>query len=126
MTVFPIAEYRDRLLVAVRAGETPDMATLDQIWMAEFAASGAIIPLDDYLAASEVNPDDFFPGPGRPTSGTVRPGAFRSTTTWEEMYYNKAAFSAVGLDPEDPPSTWAELWRPARRSPMPPITTGSR
>src|SRR5688572_27606830 len=35
VTVFPIADYRNKLLVAVQSGKTPDMATLDQIWMAE-------------------------------------------------------------------------------------------
>jgi ABC-type glycerol-3-phosphate transport system substrate-binding protein len=110
VTVFPIAEYRDRLLVAVQAGQTPDMATLDQIWMAEFAASGAIIPLDDYLAASSVNPDDFFPGAWSSNVWNGQTwGIPLNNDVWEEMYYNKAMFEAAGLDPENPPTTWAEL-----------------
>jgi len=110
VTVFPIAEYRDRLLTAVQAGETPDMATLDQIWMAQFAASGAIIPLDDYLAASSVNPADFFTGAWSSNvwSGHTW-GIPLNNDVWEEMYYNKAMFTAAGLDPEKPPTTWAEL-----------------
>lgn len=110
VTVFPIAEYRDRLLVAVQAGEGPDMAMLDQIWVAEFAAAGAIIPLDEYLAASDVNPDDFFPGAWSSNVwGGSTWGIPLNNDVWEQMYYNRAMFEAAGLDPDDPPSTWAEL-----------------
>ncbi len=31
VTVFPIAEYRDKLLVATQGGQPPDISTLDQI-----------------------------------------------------------------------------------------------
>src|SRR5919199_910719 len=48
-TVFPYPVYRDKLLVAVKGGRAPDIATLDQIWTSEFAASGNIIPLDAYI-----------------------------------------------------------------------------
>jgi multiple sugar transport system substrate-binding protein len=110
VTVFPIAEYRDRLLLAVQAGQPPDMATLDQIWMAEFAASGAIIPLDDYIAEANLNPDDFFPGAW---SSNVWQGSTwgipLNNDVWEQMYYNRAMFEAAGLDPDNPPATWAEL-----------------
>jgi ABC-type glycerol-3-phosphate transport system substrate-binding protein len=115
VTVFPIQEYRDRLLVAVQSGEAPDMATLDQIWMAEFAASGSIIPLDSYIEASGVNPDDFFPGAwGSNVWNDQTWGVPLNNDVWEQMYFNRDLFEAAGLDPDDPPNTWPELLEACR------------
>jgi multiple sugar transport system substrate-binding protein len=125
VTVFPIAEYRDRLLVAVQAGEAPDMATLDQIWMAEFAASGAIITLDDYIAESGVNPDDFFPGAWSSNVwGDQTWGVPLNNDVWEEMYYNRTMFEEAGLDPDAPPATWAELLEACQALTQPPDQYG--
>lgn len=110
VTVFPYEEYRDRLLTAAQAGEPPDMASLDQIWMAEFAASGSIVPLDEYLATSTINPDDFFPGAwGSNVYQGQTWGVPLNNDVWQELYYNRDMFEAAGLDPDDPPSTWEEL-----------------
>jgi multiple sugar transport system substrate-binding protein len=110
VTVFPIADYRNKLLVAVQSGKTPDMATLDQIWMAEFAAAGAIIPLDDYIAKAGVKSEDFFPGAWSSNVWNGKTwGVPLNNDVWEEMYYNKAMFKDAGLDPDKPPTTWADL-----------------
>lgn len=125
VTVFPIQEYRDRLLTAVQAGEPPDMATLDQIWMAEFAASGSIIPLDSYLEESGVNPDDFFPGAWSSNVWQGQTwGVPLNNDVWEEMFYNRAMFEAAGLDPDAPPTTWAELLEACRALTNPPDQYG--
>ena len=125
VTVFPIQEYRDRLLVAVQAGEPPDMATLDQIWMAEFAASGSIIPLDSYIEESGVNPDDFFPGAWSSNVWQDQTwGVPLNNDVWEEMYYNRDLFEAAGLDPDDPPNTWPELLEACRALTNPPDQYG--
>jgi len=110
VTVFPIADYRNKLLVSVQSGKTPDMATLDQIWVAEFAASGAIIPLDDYITKSGVKAADFFPGAWASNVwGGKTWGIPLNNDVWEQMYFNKKMFKDAGLDPEKPPKTWADL-----------------
>lgn len=115
VTVFPIQEYRDRLLVAVQSGNPPDMATLDQIWMAEFAASGSIIPLDSYIEESGLNPDDYFPGAWSSNVWNDQTwGVPLNNDVWEEMYYNRDLFEAAGLDPDNPPQTWDELLEACR------------
>src|SRR5690606_38651154 len=59
----PYADYQQRLTLAVEGGDPPDIATIDQIWQAQFADSGALIPLDDYIAGSDsVAEENFFPG----------------------------------------------------------------
>jgi ABC-type glycerol-3-phosphate transport system substrate-binding protein len=125
VTVFPIQEYRDRLLVAVQSGEPPDMATLDQIWMAEFAASGSIIPLDSYIEESGLNPEDYFPGAWSSNVWNGQTwGVPLNNDVWEEMYYNRDLFEAAGLDPDDPPSTWEELLEACRALTNPPDQYG--
>ncbi|HKC72791.1 MAG TPA: sugar ABC transporter substrate-binding protein, partial [Chloroflexota bacterium] len=108
-TVFPYPVYRDKLLVAVKGGRAPDIATLDQIWTSEFAASGNIVPLDAYIAKSRiVRPSAFFKGAW--ASATYRGhvwGVPQSDDVWEQLYYNKDMFARAGLT--HPPRTWAEL-----------------
>jgi len=110
VTVFPIAEYRDKLLIAAQGGEPPDISTLDQIWMAQWAASGSIIPLDDYIAASDLSRDELFPGAWDSNVWDGKTwGIPLNNDVWQQMYYNKDMFAAAGLDPENPPQTWDEM-----------------
>lgn len=116
VTVFPLAEYRDKLLIAVQGGQPPDISTLDQIWMAQWAASGAIIPLDEYIAGSGVQRADFFPGAWDSSVWDGQTwGIPLNNDVWQQLYYNKDMFAAAGLDPEQPPTTWDELLEYAER-----------
>jgi multiple sugar transport system substrate-binding protein len=126
VTVFPYPEYRDKLLIAVQGGKGPDISTLDQIWTSEFAAAGAIIPLDDYIANSTVVQENlFFPGAWGSCvyQGQVW-GVPLNNDVWEELYYNKDLFQAAGLDPEKPPANWTELLEMGKKLNNPPDTYG--
>ena len=125
VTVFPYAEYRDKLLIAVQGDTPPDISTLDQIWMAQWAASDAIIPLDDYLAKSTLTRDQFFPGAwdSNVWGGKVW-GIPLNNDVWQELYYNKDMFKAAGLDPEKPPADWDELLEYAKKLNNPPDQYG--
>jgi multiple sugar transport system substrate-binding protein len=92
----------------------PDIISIDNPDHAAFAARGAFLDLTDLAAASDqIDMDNYFPGP-------------RSSLTWEDgvygiprasntiaLYYNKDLFEAAGLDPDNPPSTWDELYEAA-------------
>jgi len=109
--VTPYIQYRDKLLTATRGGTPPDIAQLDQIWVSEFAAADAIIPLDDYIAKSSViKPEIFFPGAWASNvyKGSVW-GIPNNNDVWQELYYNRTLFEQAGLDPDKPPTTWEEL-----------------
>ncbi len=108
-TVYPYPVYRDKLLTAVKGGQAPDIATLDQIWTPEFAASGNIIPLDSYIGTSKVvKAGAFFTGAWGSVNyrGHVW-GVPQSNDVWEQLYYNKDMFKKAGIS--HPPTTWAEL-----------------
>lgn len=73
----------------------------------------AVIPLDSFIkadgAAGEAYIGDFLSGfmEDSYVDGQIVSIPFQRSTMI--MYYNKDAFREVGLDPEQPPTTWAQL-----------------
>ncbi len=74
-------------------------------------------PLDGYLAkAGDAYVNDFFPAfmlNSKDEKGKVWGIPFQRSTP--VMYYNKAAFKEVGLNPDQPPKNWAELLDAAKK-----------
>ncbi len=102
-------------LRAVATKSNPDIIGIDNPDHAAFAARGAFLDLSDRIAASkQIKLDNYFDGP-------------RSSFTWDggvygiprasntiALYYNKDMFRAKGLDPENPPATWDDLYAAAK------------
>ncbi|MCP4544105.1 MAG: extracellular solute-binding protein [Chloroflexi bacterium] len=125
VTAIPFAEYYDTLLNAVQNGEPPDVSTLTQQWTAQWADSGAVIPLDEYIKDSAVKRGDFFPGSWNSNLWEDETwGIPLSNDVWQQLYYNKDIFAAAGLDPENPPATWDELLEAAAKLNNPPEQYG--
>lgn len=106
----PYPEYQQRLQLAVQGGNSPDVATADQIWTAGLAAAGNIIALDDYVAASTtVKKENFFPGAweSAEVNGKVYGIPF-NVDVWQFSFYNKDLLDAEGISP-DSLSTWEGL-----------------
>jgi len=108
VTTFPYAQYRDKLLAAVQGGAGPDIMALDEVWTPEFGASGTIQPLDHMIATSSaIKPDLFFEGAWDTNKYQDKIwGIPLNFDVWEQLYLNADAFTAAGLDPENPPKTW--------------------
>ncbi|NUR89991.1 MAG: sugar ABC transporter substrate-binding protein [Nonomuraea sp.] len=108
VTAFPYAQYRDKVLVAMKGGTGPDVLALDQIWMAEFAAAGLISPLDDQIAkAKNVKQDAFFKGAWDSNVYQGKTwGVPLNFDVWEQLYYNNDLFKKAGIT--KPPTTWEE------------------
>jgi ABC-type glycerol-3-phosphate transport system substrate-binding protein len=110
VTTVPYPEYQDRLLLAVRSGEGPDVSTVDQIWNSAFAVAGAIDPLDEYIASSEsIAQDNFFPGAWDSAlwDGQVYGVPF-NVDVWQFTFYNNRLLSEAGIDPQSL-TTWEGL-----------------
>jgi multiple sugar transport system substrate-binding protein len=96
---------------AVAEGRAPDLAVLDSVWVAEFAASGFLRPLEE-LDPSWVENElrrDFlepFVGAHRIGGGTY---AVQAEMDVAGMWYDRAAVGAEG------PRTWADLQQTCRR-----------
>ncbi len=106
----PYPEYQQRLTLAVQGGNAPDVSTVDQIWNSGFAVAGAIVPLDDMIAASaSVKQDNFFPGAWESATwdGKVWGVPF-NVDVWQFTFYNKALLEAAAVDPQSL-TTWDGL-----------------
>ena len=83
--------------------------------MALFASRGLLLDLTPYIEKSEIiKTEDIFPGPL--SSVTYEGGIYgipRGANTIA-LYYNADMFKAAGLDPDNPPKTWDELYEAAK------------
>lgn len=99
---------QDKLLASIVAKSTPDMALMDQFWVPELANSGALLNLDGRLSDREAA--DFL--------APAKLAASYAGSLWtiplgmsnQALFYNKDMFRAAGLDPNNPPKTWDELF----------------
>jgi multiple sugar transport system substrate-binding protein len=93
---------------AVAEGRAPDLAIVDSVWIAEFAASGflyALEDLDEHWVRYEHEVDFLEPlvSSNRSAGRTFGVSAFGSVAG---VWYRRRELAALGLEP---PGTWEEL-----------------
>ena len=99
VTTIPYGEYQQRLLTAVQGGNAPDVATLDQIWVAAFAKAGVVMPLDDLAKTAGISADTFFKGAWDSANYDGKLwGVPFNVDVWSFTYYNNALLKAAGVD----------------------------
>ncbi|MGM0838421.1 MAG: extracellular solute-binding protein [Bacillota bacterium] len=102
-------DYWTKLSTAMAGGSGPDLALNDTSTLPARAKSGAIMNIDSFIEKDKFDTDVFFPVL---TEKMQHEGSFYglpSDTDVRVLYYNKDHFREVGLDPEKPPTNWAEL-----------------
>ena len=104
-------DARIKALAALKSGEPAQLSVMFSIDIYELIEQGAIVAFDDLVKTADEKAwlDSFYPAlmeNGRTQGKTWGIPFQRSTIV---MYYNKDAFRAAGLDPENPPATWDEL-----------------
>ncbi len=103
-------EYKTLLQTAILSDTTPDLASVDLIWVPGLVSNEAIQPLDDFIAADTTfDIDDFYT---LLVDYDVIDGsryAIPVSANNMQVIWNKDLFTAAGLDPEVPPTTWAEM-----------------
>lgn len=104
------AEGTQKLTAAIAGKTAPGLVMLEITRYGLFADRGALEPLQPYIDAA-----------GSDWTNQIRPFALEASKYLGEsyvvpfnvstpvMYYNKDLFSAAGLDPNQPPKTWADL-----------------
>ncbi len=120
---FGWADLRAKFLTAAAAGNPPDVAQVDIIWVGEYVEGGL---LTDLTAKAEAWPE---------WSDVV--DSYKEATHWKGkiygtwlntdvrvMAYNKKLFRKAGLDPNKPPRDWNELYDAAKAISSPPAYYG--
>lgn len=114
---FAHAQDLTKTLTAISAGAGPDIVWL---WdgagpIGSWALSGAIQPLDGFIAESEFPVDEIQPAAMEAMTfkGQTYGLPLVADTYW--VWWNPAIFEEVGLDPATPPKTMDELWEFAEK-----------
>ncbi len=99
-------ELNQKLLASVAGGNPPPVTMIDYILVPFYAQQGVFLPLKE--VATQEDLDEYLPSLLTDLSyqGDVYGLPYNRST--QGLYYNKELFEEVGLDPEDPPSTWEE------------------
>ncbi len=107
-------ETAQKLTAALQARTIPDICLLSDVWWFKFYLNRAIAPLDDMLAANQVDLADY-------QDSLINEGLRQGKHYWIPFarstplfYYNKELWAKAGL-PDRGPETWAEFmeWAPA-------------
>jgi multiple sugar transport system permease protein len=113
-----MVEDPQRLLCAIVGGDPPDLVIFDRYAVAEWAARGAFMPLDEFIerdrnAPDGIHLDEFYPGCWAETQWEGRVYAVPTGTDNRALFYNKDLLRAAGFVDEhgeaQPPRTWDEL-----------------
>ncbi|GAB4036078.1 MAG: sn-glycerol-3-phosphate ABC transporter substrate-binding protein UgpB [Rubrivivax sp.] len=100
-------------IAAFRAGNAPHVLQVFEVGTASMMASkGAIVPVSEVMKRAGVafDPSVYVPavsGYYTAPNGQMLSLPFNSSTT--VFHYNKDAFKAAGLNPDQPPKTWPEV-----------------
>jgi len=107
-----VPEMQDKLLTAVAGGNPPDLGVCC-VSYAQFYARGVITPLDDFIEAStKINREDFVEGLFESMmwrGKTYGVPACECGPRYGNMI-NVAHVQEAGLDLDNPPQTWEEMW----------------
>jgi multiple sugar transport system substrate-binding protein len=110
-TFVPFGDIWTRNLAAVAAGSgMPDVIVEDRPQIKDRAKNDIDISLGDLAQRDGVTGDKFWPFTWEEATTTDGvPYGLPYETDIRVLYYNKAAFSDAGLDPNTPPANWDEL-----------------
>ncbi|MGH2615978.1 MAG: ABC transporter substrate-binding protein [Thermomicrobiales bacterium] len=100
-------ETAQKLTAALQARQAPDVCLLSDVWWFRYYLANALAPLNDLIAANEVDTSDY-------VDSLYNEGVRDGVSYWLPMarstplfYYNVDAFAEVGL--EEAPEFWADL-----------------
>ncbi len=111
VTLQPWDQRLEKILTSVAAGSPPDVTMLGKQDVPSFVEQNALLPLDEWMERDGISPDLFYEAEYR--------GGVYNGKTWilplptggalKILWINNAWLEREGLDPSQPPRTWADL-----------------
>jgi multiple sugar transport system substrate-binding protein len=108
LTLTSINDDTTSLATSIRAGDPPDVVGLNDIDMPSFTSNGSFMNLTKYINALPYKADL---SPGHLGLATYN-GQEYGLPYWADLsvlWYNKTLFKQAGLNPNDPPTTYAQI-----------------
>jgi multiple sugar transport system substrate-binding protein len=108
LTLTSINDDTTSLATSIRAGDPPDVVGLNDIDMPAFTSNGSFMNLTPYIDKLPYKADL---SPGHMGLATYN-GQLYGVPYWADLsvlWYNKTLFSEAGLNPNDPPTTYAQI-----------------
>lgn len=109
-TFKPFGDIWTANIAAVAAGSgMPDVIVEDRPQLKQRAEDGIATNLGEFAERDGIDGSQFWPFTWEQTLYEGEPYGIPYETDVRVLYWNKDAFREVGLDPEQPPTTWEEL-----------------
>jgi multiple sugar transport system substrate-binding protein len=114
VSIIPSAQFVQKFGTAAASGNAPEVTSIDLVYLPYFASQGA---LDDITSLADSLPykDSLSPAHRRLAVYDGKTYALPFTAEASVLYYNKTLFKKAGLDPDKPPTTYAEVLADARK-----------
>ena len=109
----PQSAARQKFLAGIAAGDPPDLVNMDTEFTLFLAENGALADLSSMVSSSER--ERYFPNLWEASAIESSVYAIPWYVTTRVVMYNKLVLAEAGLDPEQPPVTWADFDRYARQ-----------
>jgi multiple sugar transport system substrate-binding protein len=108
VTLVPSGDFVQKLATAAAGNNAPDVASIDLVFTPYFASVGALADITDQVA--ELPYADSM-SPAHVAQSTFEDVTYAVPFTGDVsvLFYNKALFTAAGLDPEAPPTNYQEI-----------------
>jgi sn-glycerol 3-phosphate transport system substrate-binding protein len=102
-------ENMAKTLASLRGGDPPNIAYLDEVRVQRLVDTGSFRPMQDFVDAEDYDLSDFDAKAIKYFTVDDNLWAMPVSLAVPLLYYNKATFREVGLDPEKPPADLEQL-----------------
>ena len=114
LSIIPSAQFVQKFGTAAASGTAPDVASIDLVFLPYFASQGALDDITD-LANGLSYKDSLSPAHRKLATYQGKTYALPFTAEASVLYYNKDLFKKAGLDPNKPPTNYAEILADAKK-----------
>ncbi len=110
-TLIPWDRKEEAVMTAVAAGQAPDVLMLNAAEMPPYAINNVLLPLDEWVTVAGITSNEVYDSDWKASFYNGKQWGLPQTVGGAAclLFYNTAAFEEAGLDPTNPPRTWAEM-----------------